>query len=88
MTATSDPSELEFPLECHFRIITERVENMHFVIETVLMGLGVSAPVEQGNSSGAGNYVSYAVSTMVDSLDAMNAIDRELRLIQGVKMVL
>jgi putative lipoic acid-binding regulatory protein len=81
-------AELEFPLQCHFRLITENLKNMHFVVETVLMELGVHDPVEQANESEGGKYISFNISTVVESLDQMNRIDKELRLIQGVKMVL
>ena len=80
--------ELVFPLLCHFRVIAENLDNMHFVIETVLLGLGVKSPVEKANISGGGKYISFNISTVVESREAMNRIDQELRLIQGVKMVL
>ena len=80
--------ELEFPLTCHFRVITENLANMHFVIETVLMELGVTAPVENANTSKEGKYISFNISTVVESREEMEKIDQELRLIQGVKMVL
>ncbi|OVE75154.1 hypothetical protein BVX97_05565 [bacterium E08(2017)] len=83
-----EETPLEFPLECHFRIIAEDLQNMHFVIETVLMELGVHDPLEQSNTSAKGKYISFSVSTSVESLDKLNKIDKELRLIQGVKMVL
>lgn len=86
--ASRNESELEFPVECHFRIIAEDLENMHFVIETVLMELGVHSQLTQRNTSTKGKYVSFSVSTPVDSLAKMNKIDYELRNIQGVKMVL
>src|SRR5512137_275955 len=76
---TMDPSELRFPVECHFRIIAENHENMHFVIETVLMGLGVTSPLVKGNETGSGKYASFRVSTVVHSREAMNRIDQELR---------
>ena len=81
-------NELEFPLTCHFRVVAENVHNMHFVIETVLMELGVTDPVEEANTSSAGKYISFNISTVVDSLEFMTKIDQELRLIEGVKMVL
>jgi putative lipoic acid-binding regulatory protein len=80
--------ELEFPLDCHFKVIAEDLENMHFVIETVLMGLGVSAPLTEGNKSGGGKYISFNITVRVKSREQMNQIDSELRNIQGVKMVL
>ena len=81
-------SDLEFPVECHFRIIAHDLPNIYFVIETVLMELGVTAPLEEANTSAGGKYVSYAVSTIVDTRDALEEIDRELRNIVGVKMVM
>lgn len=81
-------SPLKFPVECHFRIIAEDHENMHFVIETVLMGLGINDTLEQANTSKKGKYVSFSVSTTVESSEILSKIDSELRNIQGVKMVL
>ena len=80
--------ELEFPLTCHFKVIAEDLEGMDFVIETVLMELGVGDPVASGNRSASGKYVTYNVSIEVDSRETMNRIDQALRDIQGVKMVL
>lgn len=80
--------ELEFPVDCHFKVIAEDRENMHFVIETVLMGLGVSAPLTEGNKSKGGKYLTFNLTVRVDSCEQMSQIDSELRNIQGVKMVL
>ena len=80
--------DLEFPVMCHFRVISENLANMHFVIETVLMQLGVTDPLEEANTSKEGKYISFNVSTVVESREAMAKIDQELRLIEGVKMVL
>ncbi len=84
----SKTPELEFPLECHFRVIAEDREHMHFVIETVLMELGISDPLEKANASSAGKYVSFGFSTVVASREALSLIDQELRAIEGVRMVL
>jgi len=83
-----DPANLEFPLEVQYRVIAEDREKMAFVIETVLMQLGVNAPVARGNRSKSRTYVSYNVTTVVESREQMNRIDTELRAIEGVKMVL
>jgi len=83
-----DPANLEFPLEVQYRVIAEDHEKMAFVIETVLMQLGIEVPVVRGNRSKSGTYVSYSINTVVASRDQMNRIDSELRNIKGVKMVL
>ena len=80
--------ELQFPVECHFRVIAENRHNMHFVIETVVMGLGITSPVERSHTSDNDRYVSFRFSTVVESREQMARIDRELRLIEGVRMVL
>lgn len=81
-------TDLTFPVECNFRIIAEDLKNMHFVVETVLISLGVHEPLEQGNSSAGGTYISLNVTTTVASREALTLIDTELRSIQGVRMVM
>ena len=80
--------KLQFPLDCHYRIIAADLPNIYFVIETVLMQLGVNSPLQKGNNSSAGKYVSFNVDVRVDSKERMDRIDAELRRIAGVKMVL
>jgi putative lipoic acid-binding regulatory protein len=87
----SEPSpgdQLEFPLVCHYKVICENREGMHFVVETVLQELGCTAPLLEGNKSANAKYVTFNLSLMVRSKDEMNLVDRELRSIEGVKMVL
>lgn len=83
-----NPEALEFPVMCHFRVIAENLPNMHFIIETVIMELGITDPVEEANTSAGGKYVSFNISTVVRSREELRRIDKELRLIQGVRMVL
>ncbi len=88
---TQDPfgdEQLQFPLDCQFRIIAENRDAMHFVIETVLIEQGVKAPLEPQNLSHGGKYQSFLVMVRVESVEHMNRIDAALRSIVGVKMVL
>ncbi len=80
--------KLTFPVDCHFKVIAEDLEHMHFVIETVLMELGIQNPLTPGNRSKNGKYITFNVSVRVASREMMERIDSELRNIQGVKMVL
>ena len=80
--------DLKFPLDCQFRIIAENRQNMHFVIETVLLELGILAPLVDQRMSSDGRYFSFSVDVRVESLERMNAIDAALRNIEGVRMVL
>jgi len=86
---TSNDSPLEFPLDCHYKVITEEIKNMPFVIETVLMGLGIAKPeVRAGNRSKKGKYITFNITLRVESKTMMDKIDTELRNIAGVRMVL
>ncbi len=80
--------QLQFPIDCQFRVIAENREGMHFVIETVLMELGINSPLHTQNRSDGGKYQSFRVDVRVESLEQMNKIDAALRNIVGVKMVL
>ena len=82
------PVELKFPLECHFRVIAVNEGNIHGAIESVVKNLGIKAPVSKANTSAKGKYGSFNISTTVESRESMNRIDRELRRIQGVRMVM
>ena len=83
-----DSGDLKFPLDCQYRIIAENRQNMHFVIETVLLELGILMPLVDQRMSSDGRYFSFSVDVRVDSLEMMNAIDAALRAIDGVRMVL
>jgi len=81
-------ASLQFPLDCQFRIIAENLPNMHFVIETVLMEHGVTAPLHPENLSKEKRYQSFRVDIRIESKDQMTRIDAALRNIVGVRMVL
>ncbi|MCB9800224.1 MAG: DUF493 domain-containing protein [Candidatus Omnitrophica bacterium] len=80
--------ELQFPLVCNYRIIAEDLSGIDFVIETVLMEMGIRVPVQKGNQSSQGRYLTFHADIEVDSKEMMTRIDGELRAINGVKMVL
>ena len=81
-------TELQFPLECQFRIIAENRAGMHFVIETVLIQEGLTSPLHTENISKGGRYQSFHADMRVESREQMNRIDAALRAIRGVRMVL
>ena len=80
--------ELEFPVMCHVKVITEKRDGMQGAIETVLCSMVLKAEVTSGNSSAAGKYLTYNFSFMADSKEIMEKVDTEMRAIEGVKMVL
>ena len=80
--------KLDFPLRCHFRVVGEKTDAFKGAIEVALAELGVADTVEESNTSKGGKYISYNITTVVESREAMDAIDRKLWGIDGVKMVL
>ena len=78
---------LQFPLDCQFRVIAENQNGMHFVIETVLIQLGIKSELHRENLSVGKKYQSFSFLVKVESLERMNQIDGALRNIAGVKMV-
>ena len=83
-----EDEKINFPVDCYFKIITEDIENMQFVIEAVLQKMHVYTPIEPGNKSANGKYMTYNVTVMVQSQEKLNEIDAALRNIKGVRMVL
>lgn len=81
-------SEIQFPIDWQFRIITEQVKNIHLAIEAVFSELGVQSKVVPQNQSESGRYQSFSVDVVLTSRELMNQIDREVRAIAGVKMIL
>lgn len=81
-------SELKFPLTCHYRIIALDQPHMKFVIETVVMSLDATSVIVEGRKSAGGKYLSFGFDMNVNSREEMNRFDKELRNIEGVKMVL
>ncbi len=80
--------EIEFPVLCHVKVITEKREGMQTAIENILNKLELSVKVVLGNSSATGKYLTYNFSFMADSKEIMNQVDTEIRDIDGVKMVM
>ncbi len=81
-------AELEFPLDCHYRIITEDREGVQASIEKTLRDMKIETPLKEGNRSEGGKYVTYSITIHVESLEIMRAIDVAIRSIDGVRMVL
>ncbi len=79
--------ELQFPLTCHFKIIAEEGRDVRTLLEIALAELEIHSPLERGNQSVQGSYVTYNLSVFVDSLESMNLIDGALRAVKGVRMV-
>ena len=80
--------EIEFPVMCHVKVITEKRDGMQVAIETVLRGLDLPVKVVSGNASAGGKYLTYNFSFMAYAKEIMNQVDAEMRALDGVKMVM
>ena len=80
--------EIEFPVEVHFRIVCDSSLEVSAQVMVAADELGFSEKLKLGNQSRGGKYLSYQLSTVVNSKEEMNKIDQTFRAVEGVKMVL
>ena len=80
--------EIEFPVEVHFRIVCTSSLELSAQVMAAADELGLADKLQSGNQSSGGKYLSYQLSTVVNSKEEMNKIDQTFRAVEGVKMVL
>lgn len=80
--------ELKFPLQCHFRIVAEDRPGIQSELEKALRDLKIQNPLNPGNRSSQGRYLTFTADIHVESREMMNRIDAAFRAVKGVKMVL
>jgi putative lipoic acid-binding regulatory protein len=80
--------QLQFPCECHFRIIAINRTGMFESLAAALRKLGIDAALEESHTSKEGTYKSFCFSMAVWSHEEMDTVDKVLRAVDGVKMVL
>lgn len=80
--------ELQFPVKCHYRIIAENVSGIEIEISDALTRLNISEKVKAGNQSKGGKYLTFYIDLHIESREEMDSVDKTLRAIAGVKMVL
>lgn len=88
MNSESDPSKLQFPLDCHYRIIADSSEGIRLRLETALSECGIEKSLKDGNISSNGTYITFYVDVHVESLKQMREIASVLGSVNGVRMVL
>ena len=81
-------TELEFPVEVHFRIVCLGSDPVRAAVRATAEGLGLAEQLTRGNSSSGGKYHSFQLSHTVESPEEMQRIDQAFRAVDGVKMVL
>ena len=81
--------EIEFPTECHFKVIAYDLEGVHKGLNRCLLDLGLpNHAFQPSNKSKNGKYISYETSIVVENHARMTEIDVAIRAVEGVKMVL
>lgn len=89
MTENFHPDKkLRFPINCHYRIIYLDVPNIDIAINKCLKGFETQTPLEKGNISKKGKYLSFGVDININSKEEMRKVNDELLKVHGVKMVL
>jgi len=79
---------IHFPVLCHYKIIAEEHEGVQSAIEKIFLEINIRVRFEKGRHSDSGKYVTFNADIMIHSLELMRHVDRELRKIPGVKLVL
>jgi len=80
--------KVQFPVEVHFRIVSEASSEVETRVRAAAASLGVGNQLKAGNASSTGKYLSYQLSVVVESEERMQTIDRTFRDVEGVRMVL
>ena len=85
-----DPGkQLEFPLECQFRIMAfANAENILDDLKKVIIKHDLKSIPARGNLSKNGSYQSWTLACTIKSLESLRTVGADLSAIDGVKMVL
>ena len=77
-----------YPAVHHVGIVVEASFASLGTLESVLAGVEVVTPLHDGRASHTGKYRTMRVSIRVGSRAELDALDRDLRAITGVKLLL
>ncbi len=77
-----------YPAIHHVGIVVEESFAALSTLEAVLAGVEVVTPLHDGRASQTGKYRTMRVSIRVGSRAELDALDRDLRAITGVKLLL
>lgn len=82
------PEDIRFPVVCHYKIIAEDRAALKDQIESVFREVNISVTFLRTGRSDRGKYVTYSADVLIHSLSLMRFIDKALRAIKGVRLVL
>ena len=77
-----------YPAECHFRIIVAGDFSAEGPLQQVLAASEITSALAPGNASTGGKFRSLQVTVRVKDRAELVRLDRELRAVAGVRMVL
>jgi putative lipoic acid-binding regulatory protein len=77
-----------YPAIHHVGIVVEEPFAALVTLEAVLAGVEIVAPLHDGRASHTGKYRTMRVSIRVGSRAELDALDRNLRAVAGVKLLL
>lgn len=81
--------ELNFPVKWHYKIITEtNVPESKDEICKILSQHGIEQPIEAGNYSSNGKYLTYKVTVEFYNREDMDALSTAIAKIDGVKYLI
>jgi putative lipoic acid-binding regulatory protein len=80
--------ELRYPAEFHFSVIVEAASAGEVDVARVLGAYRVTRPLADASRSAAGRYRAWRVSVELGSRSEHASLDRALRQVPGVRMVL
>ena len=85
--AAVDPSTI-YPAEHHFRIIVGQDFACEPALRQVLARYTVTSPLADASQSRNGRFRSLQASVRVDGREELVRLDRELRAVEGVRLIL
>lgn len=85
--AVPDPAMI-YPAECHFRIIVAGNFSAEEQLRQVLAASEVTAALAPANASTGGKFRSLQVTVRIKDRAELVRLDRDLRAVAGVRMVL
>jgi putative lipoic acid-binding regulatory protein len=88
VTGPLNPEDIQFPVTCFFKVIAVDRPGMQSDLEKVFLEVNIRVRFEKGHYSANEKYIAYNAEVVIHSLELMRYIDRALRAIDGVKLVL
>lgn len=77
-----------YPAVCHLSIIAEPRDDLREALDAALAGHDVAAPLREGGGTPSGRHCALRVSVRVGSRGELDTLDRTLRAVPGVRMLL